>query len=270
MKIRLLAAVAILTLLQSAPNGMAADKADASAELQALKVKVETKLRDNKRTETDLEPELSEFDALLAKHKGEKTDAVAQILFMKGLLYTQVLNDTAKSDAVTAQLLRDFPDSGPARLVKQEDAAKKLKAALVEGAKFPDFAEKDVLGNPISVANCKAKVVLLDFWATWCPPCRAELPNVIKIYEAYHKQGLEIIGISLDKDLEKLQSYIKEKNMTWPQFCDGKFWENKLAVRYGVQSIPTTYLLDGQGIIIGKDLRGAQLEQAVATALAKK
>jgi len=270
MKIKLLAAVTLLSLLLSASCGVAADKADASAELQALKSKVETKLRDNKNTEADLAPELSEFDALLAKHKGEKTDDVAQILFMKGLLYEQVLNDTAKSDAVTAQLLRDFPDSEPAKMVKQEAAAKKLRSALVEGAKFPDFADKDVAGNPISVANCKAKVVLLDFWATWCPPCRAELPNVIKIYETYHKQGLEIIGISLDKDLEKLQSFTKEKNMTWPQFCDGKFWQNKLAVKYGVQSIPATYLLDSQGIIIGKDLRGAQLEQAVAKALAKK
>jgi peroxiredoxin len=270
MKAKLLSAVAILSLLLSAASGVAADKTDASIELKALITKIQTKLHDNKKTEADLAPELKEFDALLAEHKGEKTGEVAQILFMKAMLYQQVLKDTAKGDALMAQLKRDYPDSEPVQMMKHQEEAKKLKGALVEGAKFPDFAEKDVAGKPLSIANYKGKVVLLDFWATWCPPCRAELPNVIKIYDTYHKQGLEIIGISLDKDLEKLQSYTKEKNMTWPQFCDAKYWQNKLAVKYGVESIPATYLLDGQGIIIGKDLRGEELEQAVAKALAKK
>jgi peroxiredoxin len=270
MKLKLLAVLTLLSLLLSAPSGMAADKADAAAELKALVSKIQTKLQAGQKTEADLAPELKEFDALLAAHKGEKTDEVAQILMMKAMLYEQVLKDKAKGDALMAQLKQDFPDSAPVKMMKQEEESKKLKAALVEGSKFPDFTEKDTAGKPLSIANYKGKVVLLDFWATWCPPCRAELPNVIKIYDAYHKQGLEIIGISLDKDLDKLQSYTKEKNMTWPQFCDAKYWQNKLAVKYGVTSIPATYLLDGQGIIIGKDLRGEDLEQAVAKALAKK
>jgi thiol-disulfide isomerase/thioredoxin len=127
-------------------------------------------------------------------------------------------------------------------------------------------------GKPLSIANYKGKVVLLDFWATWCPPCRAELPNVLKTYKEYHAQGFEIIGISLDRDQdrEKLTSFLEEKNMTWPQFFDGNYWKNKLAVKYGVNSIPATYLLDGQGTIIGKDLRGEELDKAVAKAVAKK
>jgi peroxiredoxin len=270
MKTQLLTALAIVSLLLSTPNGVPAEKGAAADELKALISKIQTKLRQGKETEADLADELKEFDALLAKHKDEKTDDVAQILFMKASLYEQVLKDTAKGDALMAQLKRDFPDSEPVKMLRQREEAKKLKAALAEGSKFPDFTVKDTADKPLSIANYKGKVLLLDFWATWCGPCVRELPNVIKTYDAYHKQGFEIIGISLDKDREKLASFTKEKNMAWPQYFDGLGWQNKLAVKYGVNSIPATYLLDGQGTIIGKDLRGEDLEQAVAKALAKK
>jgi len=93
---------------------------------------------------------------------------------------------------------------------------------------------------------------------------------VLKTYEAHHKDGFEIVGISLDQEEQKLTSFTKDNKMTWVQYFDGKGWKNKLAVKYGVNSIPATYLLDGQGVIIGNDLRGDDLEQAVAKALAKK
>jgi peroxiredoxin len=256
---------------------VAAEPTAAATELKDLVAKVNTKLQQGKRTEEDLAPDLKEFEALLAKHKGEKTDETTQILMMEAMLYLQVLDNTDKGVELIKQLQRDFPDTKPAQnadkilaSIKQQQEAKKLKAGLAEGARFPDFEAKDTAGKPLSIANHKGKVVLLDFWATWCPPCRAELPNVIKTYEAYHQKGFEIIGISLDKDKEKLASFTKEKNMTWPQYFDGLAWENKLAVKYGVNSIPATYLLDGQGTIIGKDLRGEALDQAVAKALAKK
>ncbi len=145
---------------------------------------------------------------------------------------------------------------------------RKVQASLVVGAPFPDFNEKDINGNPLSIANYKGKVVLIDFWATWCPVCRIELPNILATYKKYHDQGFEIIGISGDEDQQKLENFLKSQGMTWPQYDDGK--DNKLALKYGVSLLPTSFLLDGNGNIIAKDLRGDALETAVAKSIAKK
>jgi len=270
MKSKLLALVTIASLLLSVPGGIAQEKSGAAAELQALVSKIQSKLRQGDTTEASLAPEIKEFDALLEKHKGEKTEGVAQILLMKATLYQEVLKDKAKADALMAQLKQDFPDSEQVKMLKRQEEAEKVRSGLREGAKFPDFNEKDLAGKPLSIANYKGKVVLLDFWATWCGPCVRELPSVIKTYEAHHAKGFEIIGISLDKDKQKLMDFIQARKMTWPQYFDGLGWQNKLAAKYGVQSIPAPYLLDSQGVIIGKDLRGEELEQAVVKALAKK
>jgi thiol-disulfide isomerase/thioredoxin len=276
-KITTLAALFVLSLSLFPQPAFTAEPAAATNELQALITKINAKLEQGKKTETDLAPELKEFEALLAKHKGEQTDEVARILLMEATLYLQVLDQTDKGIELVKQLKRDYPKTKTAEnadrileMVKKEQEAKKTRESLAEGQPFPNFEVTDTAGKPLSVANYKGKVLLIDFWATWCGPCRAELPNVLKTYEAYHTKGFEIIGISLDKDRPKLASFTQEKKMTWPQYFDGLGWENKLAVKYGVQSIPATYLLDGKGIIIGKDLSGEALDAAVAKALAAK
>ncbi len=249
--------------------------ADAKAELQDLIAKVKTKLQSGHATEADLAPEFGAFDALLTEHQSEKTDDVAKILLVKASLYAQVFQDGAKATASLQQLKANYPNTTPG---KQADAAiaalagqaqgESVKRSLVVGTVFPGFQETDVEGKPLSVASEKGKVVLIDFWATWCGPCVRELPNVLKAYGQYHAQGFDIIGVSLDQDKAKLMSFTKEKQMPWPQYCDGKGWESKLAATYGVNSIPATYLLGRDGKIIGKDLRGEALEAAVKAALA--
>jgi peroxiredoxin len=272
----LLAAPLSRSAESSPPEAAHAEPTGAAAELKALVGKIQAKLQKGKPSEADLAPELKAFDGLIEKHKGEKTDDVAQILLMKASLYEQVLDNSDKAIQVVEQLKQQFPDTGPGKkadsvmdAIRKAAEAKTVRAGLVAGSTFPDFAEKDVQGKPLSIANFKGKVVLLDFWATWCPPCVRELPNVIKTYEKHHAQGFEIIGISLDQDEQKLKSFTEEKKMAWQQYFDGQGWGNKLAGKYGIQSIPATFLLDGQGKIIGADLRGEDLEEAVAGALAK-
>jgi thiol-disulfide isomerase/thioredoxin len=142
--------------------------------------------------------------------------------------------------------------------------------ALPMGASFPEFTETDIDGKPLSLADYKGKIVLIDFWATWCGPCVAELPNVLKTYEKYHSKGFEIIGISLDENKEMLTGFTKARNMPWQQYFDGKGWKNKLSQRFGIRSIPATYLVGKDGKLIGKNFRGEALEQAVAKALGER
>jgi peroxiredoxin len=242
----------------------------AVTEMRGVITKIQAKLKDGKKTEADLAPEIKELDALAAKYKTSAPDDAAQILMMESSLYGQVLENETKADELVAQVKKDFPNSKAVAQMKRQEEAAKLSAGLKNGVVFPDFNEKDTAGKPLSIANYKGKVVLIDFWATWCGPCVAELPNVLQAYEKHHAAGFEIIGISLDSDAQKLAKFVKEKNMPWQQYFDGKGWGNKLAQQYGVNSIPATYLLDREGKIIGKGLRGEKLEEAVAAALAKK
>jgi thiol-disulfide isomerase/thioredoxin len=249
----------------------AADTANPTNELQALVTKINADIQSGKRTEAALSDDLKQFDAILAEHKGEKTDIMARVLYMKATLYGEVIGDTAKQDALIKQLETEFSGTPFVAKVEKQEAreaqAKKIQATLVDGNQFPDFNEKDVMGNPLSVANFKGKVVLIDFWATWCGPCRGEIPNVVATYQKYHDKGFEIIGVSLDSDQQALRTFIKQNNMTWRQYFDGQGWDNKLAVKYGIESIPATVLLDGNGKIIGRDLRGEQLTDSVAAAV---
>ena len=266
-----------LAIVSGQLSSTAAEKADAEAQLKALIEKVQAKIGQDKKTEADYAGELKEFDALLTEHKAEKTDAVARILLMKGMLYVQILDNFEKGMEVLKKLKTEFPetDSGKdsdrliAGLQKQNDS-KKVQESLKVGSEFPGFLEKDLQGKPLSIANYKGKAVLIDFWATWCGPCVGELPNVLKTYQAHHGEGFDIIGISLDRDRSALTSFIKKHEMPWAQYFDGKGWDNKLAGQYGIQSIPATFLLDGEGKIVAKDLRGEALEEAVAKLVKKQ
>ncbi len=266
--------LALIGLLALSHSAVAADP---KSELQTLVGKIRTKVQSGVRTESGLDEELKGFDSLLAEHKGEKTEDVAEILLMKAILYAEVLKDEVRATELLKTLKTDFPDTDAGKRadnmiasIERQREAKKIQGELVEGSKFPDFEVQDIDGKPLSIGNYKGKIVMLDFWATWCGPCVHELPNVVSVYGKYHDKGFEIIGISLDQDKEKLTSFLKEKNVTWAQYFDGQGWQNKLASKYGITSIPSTFLLDKEGKIIGVGLRGEELQGAIEKAVAAR
>ena len=134
------------------------------------------------------------------------------------------------------------------------------------GKKFVDFSMQDPQGNTVSLSDYagKGKYVLVDFWAAWCPPCRAEMPNVVNAYKTYKNKGFEVVGVSLDKDHDAWVKGLKDLNMTWPQMSDVKYWESPVVDLYVIEGIPHTVLLDKDGTILAKDVRGEELNKKLA------
>ncbi len=176
-----------------------------------------------------------------------------------------------------AQALEVY-DPAKARTLYEKAAAKKntgLGKAAQEALDLMDLRDKPVEltftavdGSKVDLAALRGKVVLLDFWATWCPPCREEVPALVAAYEKFRDRNFQVIGISLDKSKDALEQFTKEYKMTWPQFFDGKGWENELAQRFKIQSVPTLWILDREGKLADANPRG-RLDEAIEAVLAK-
>jgi thiol-disulfide isomerase/thioredoxin len=162
--------------------------------------------------------------------------------------------------------LKDYPAEKANRMV--EGRIKSVKATAELKTKPLEMKFTAVDGREVDLSKMRGKVVLIDFWATWCGPCVAELPNVIKAYKELHPKGFEIVGISLDSDKAELESFVKERGMEWPQYFDGKGWQNEISSKYGINSIPAMWLLDKKGMVVSTNAR-AGLEEKVAKLLEK-
>lgn len=178
---------------------------------------------------------------------------------------------------VSCKSKKDTTSSASATDTKGNSASvSQVTVDVVEGInlgnKAPEIMQASPKGNVITLSSFKGKLVLVDFWASWCGPCRAENPAVVAAYNKYHSlnfkngKGFEILSVSLDQNASAWEKAIEKDQLIWPNHVsDLQGWSNAAAMRYGINSIPTNVLVDGNGIIIAKNLRGSDLEKTLDT-----
>lgn len=175
--------------------------------------------------------------------------------------YAAFMDDSVKNDVLNRSdsVFRSVP--GIDRIQQHLDVMKKVQV----GRKFTDFTMENADGKQVKLSDYagKGKYVLIDFWASWCGPCIKEIPGLVKLYNKYKNKNFEIVGVSFDQDKEAWLKAIIQYNMKWPQLSDMKGWENQAALIYGVSGIPYTVLLNPEGIIVEKGLRGEKLENTL-------
>lgn len=198
--------------------------------------------------------------------------AFISALIIEGM-FNQMVPDVDKIKKYYTALDQSLKDTKHGKNIKTKlDLLSKpivTKGSVEVGSMAPDFSAPSPDGKTISLKESLGKVTIIDFWASWCAPCRAENPNVVALYTELHAKGLNIIGVSLDKEAIKWKEAITKDKLSWNQISNLKEFNDPIAITYGIQQIPSTFVLDATGKIVAKDLRGAELKAKIIELLGK-
>jgi peroxiredoxin len=245
---------------------------DASAKIskitsEALKSTTDQKSADKSGMQGKIKIVQTEYHAALIKFVKDNPDSYLSLVSLSSI--GGPTPDPNEILPLLEGLSKDLQQMEPARTLR--NALESLKSTSI-GAVAPDFEQADTLGKPVRLSSFKGKYVLLDFWASWCAPCRQENPNVVKAFNRFKDKNFTIIGISLDKPgagFSWLNAIKADHLGGWTQLSDLKFWNNAVAQLYFVQGIPKNFLIDPAGKIIAQDLRGGELEAKLEEVLGK-
>ena len=235
---------------------------------KAFQLLMETNKMDSKRMdslsaifETPYNSIINQSNILMVDKISKNTNMYSSIMAIQAL-DPDKYSDLYKS--LDAGLSKKFPNDK--NVIMFHEVVERMLSTNI-GQFAPEISLPSPDGKEIALSSLKGKLVLIDFWASWCGPCRKEMPNVIKIYSKFKNKGFEIYGVSLDQDKEKWMEAITKDGINWPQVSDLKYLDNVAARIYNVQGIPYTVLIDKDGKIIAKNLRGQELEKKIAEVL---
>lgn len=204
-----------------------------------------------------------EIVTLTSNYPEKNPKSFLSVLFIDNM-FNQPDVDIEKIKMTYSNLDASLKNTKPGKAIKTK--IDNFKSITI-GSIAPDFSAPTPDGKMMSLKQSLGKITIIDFWASWCGPCRKENPNVVALYNEFHSKGLNIIGVSLDKDAAKWNEAIAKDNLTWNHVSNLKFWSDPIAELYHIKSIPATFILDANGKIIERDLRGAELRAKVAELL---
>jgi peroxiredoxin len=226
---------------------------------------------------------IDQSTVLAAEHKQsekqivekEKSQAIGKLLLANPdnyasaalLEYLPVKDFLEIHDSVLSTLIKIYPEN---YIVKAKYQEVEVAKRLALGSPAPEITMKDTAGNVFSLSSLRGKVVLIDFWASWCGPCRMENPNMVKLYQHYKDYGFDILGVSLDRNRANWIRAIEKDGLVWHHVSDVSGWQSSAGAAYGVQAIPFTVLVDRNGNIIAKGLRGQDLEKKLREILSQQ
>jgi thiol-disulfide isomerase/thioredoxin len=219
------------------------------------------------------DPDQASWDAITSKidnyqkEFGVTTATTNNVILLRKfeLSVAEKFTDPARYNALLQQLVTD-PLPAVAQMASQQLAVQKRLEDLKTKPIELQFTAID--GTPVDLSRMRGKVVLVDFWASWCPDCVTAAPGIVDAYKKYHDQGFEIVGVSLDEDKQALRAFTQQNGMVWPQYFDGKKWNNDVSKSFDITSIPAMWLFDKKGLLVTKDGRddlAGQVEKLLAT-----